>query len=57
LGHGRRIDASSAPITAIQTHINAGLGLPLGLSTIELLDMAGTPHSFTAAEFTVFARH
>lgn len=48
--------AAQARLTAIQTRINAGLGLPLDLDTIDWVDMAGEPHAFTAAEFTALAR-
>ena len=46
---------AQARLTAIQTRINAGLGLPLGLSTIDWIDSAGAPHSFTAEQFTALA--
>lgn len=47
--------ASQAAVVAVQTRINAGLGLPLGATTIAWPDMGGTVHTLTAAQFTVLA--
>lgn len=46
---------AQARITAIQTRINAGLGLPLSASAVDWIDIAGVVHAFTADEFTAFA--
>lgn len=49
-------DNAVSYFTAVQTRINAGLGLPLNAATIAWVDMAGTAHNLTAAQFTEIAR-
>jgi hypothetical protein len=46
---------SRGNVIAVQTSINAGLGLPGGGSTFNYLDSSGAPHAFTASDFTHFA--
>jgi hypothetical protein len=46
---------SRGNIIAVQTSINAGLGLPGGGSTFSYLDAAGAAHAFGATDFTHFA--
>jgi hypothetical protein len=46
---------SRGNIIAVQTSINAGLGIPGGGTTFNYLDASNTPHAFTAANFTAFA--
>ena len=37
-------------LTALVAAISANQGLPNGASTVEILDVAGTPHTFTATQ-------
>jgi hypothetical protein len=46
---------SRGNIIAVQTSINAGLGVPGGGPTFNYLDASNAPHAFTAANFTAFA--
>ena len=47
--------AAQGRMTSIQAGINAGLGLPLGASTVDWFDMSGAAHAVTASQFTALA--
>jgi hypothetical protein len=47
---------SRSNIIAVQTRINAGLGLPGGGTTFSYYDTSGAAHQFGTGDFTNFAK-